>query len=165
MKDSSRNCCIVIIAAIVVAIVSFALLALNVLIIFNSLIFYVAAIITGAVFLLALLIIMAFTGKSKSICSSYCGCGNMAAIGAAGTIVTALIFSLASQILIVTNIGAAIVVFFATLMLGGIICFIYGISGCKRSCNRGCIPPGYIPCMPHQNECACRIDRDDNNCD
>lgn len=146
MKRSVKYCCIIVIIGILLGIYTFILFNSGFIYInpdsFGS--FYFTLIVTSAALLITLMKLQLSNceGRMKK---AYCCCGNLAAIGAVGTIILAFLTSLSEcgcdfQF----YAGVSLIFFFLVLMLGGIVCFLYTLNGCHSEC------------IPEKTEC--RVD-------
>lgn len=136
MKRSVKYCCIVVVIAILLGIYTFILINSGLIFInpdnFGS--FNITLIATSASLLIALMLLHLSNCEGR-IKKAYCNCGNLAAIGATGTIILSFLTSLSEcgcdfQF----YAGVALIFFFLTLMLGGIVCFLYTLNGCHNEC-------------------------------
>ena len=63
--------------------------------------------------------------RTPALTDAWLCCGNLAAIGAVGTLLTALITFLTGSLGVGFYIGVALTFFFLFLLLGGIVCFLH----------------------------------------
>ena len=149
MKRNMKDCFCVGLIAFLASIFVFLLFNSGILII-NTISF---AVIISLIFLTILVLItllrMQRNEFMNNIKDSYCCCGNLIAIGAAGAfILSILFFFINEEIEILLIILLAILFFFLVLMVGGIVCLLYAINEC-HSCNTN-------PCEDHHDKEDCR---------
>lgn len=145
MKRNMKDCFCVGLIALLVSIFVFLLFNSGILIINTISFAVIISLIFIAIFVLIALLRMQGNEFMNYIKESYCCCGNLIAIGAAGTFVLSILFLFVNEeIEILLIIVLAILFFFLVLMAGGIVCLLYAINEC-HSCNTS-------PCDDHPHD-------------
>lgn len=133
MKKSSKYCCIVTAIGLILGFVVFYLLTTELMVVPEFPILFIATTSIGILALLGILISTLIARKSKSLKEAFCCCGNLAVIGGIGTI----LFSVISSLLVSSSAYFFIIslsIFFLTLLLGGIWCFLLSYFKCGKKC-------------------------------
>lgn len=93
----------------------------------------VAALSGGGLLALAAAVLRA--NRSPALADAWYCCGRLAAIGAAATVLTALLTFLTASLEIGLYIGVSLIFFFLTLLLGGLLCFLQRYVTVCFSCS------------------------------
>ena len=92
-----------------------------------------AALAGGGLLALAAGILLA--DRTPALVDAWLCCGELAAIGAIGTLLTALITFLTVSLEVGLYIGVALTFFFLFLLLGGTVCFLRRYLTVRFNCN------------------------------
>lgn len=135
MKKGSKNCCIITIAGLIIGFIVFYLLSIGCMYVSPYSFFFISSIAVGTISLLGFLIATLTAKKSKALKDAFCCCGNLAVIGGVGAVFVAFLTSIISYCcFIIYFIGVALTIFFLTLLLGGIWCFLSTYNNCEKKC-------------------------------
>lgn len=161
MRQNSESCFvrsfIIVVAGLLFAGLSFAVLASGYFC--ASSYIYAILIFLGAAMLLGLLFSTLLARRSAELKAAYCCCGNLAVVGAAGTLLSGLLFSLNEDCSsIISRVGVSATLFFFFLAVAGIFCYLRAYAGCHRescSCSGSCGCQGGCDCQGH-GSCTCQ---------
>lgn len=134
MKKTSKYCCIVTTVGLILGFVVFYFLTIGLMTVPEFPILFIVTTAIGTLALLGLLIATLIANRSKYLKDAFCCCGNLAVIGGIGTILLSVISSL-----LLTSPAyffiIALSIFFLTLLLGGIWCFLLSYFNCGKKCT------------------------------
>ena len=133
MKKSAKYCCIITTIGLILGFIVFYLLTTGIMTVPEFPILFAATTAIGTFALLAILISALISPRSKELKEAFCCCGNLAVIGGIGTI----LFSVISSLLVSSSAYFFIIalsIFFLTLLLGGIWCFLFSYFKCGKKC-------------------------------
>ena len=97
--------------------------------------FFALVVILAGGGLLALAAGVLHTDRTPALADAWLCCGELAAIGAAGTLLTALITFLTVSLEVGLYIGVALVFLFLFLFLSGVICFLRRYLTVRAHCS------------------------------
>lgn len=159
MKTCTRNLCIVIVLALLLAVTVGCLYAAG-LIVVDS--YYstadMAMAMTGVAVLLGMLLTNIIGCHSKALKEAFCCCGSAAVIGAAALVVTAICSALTGYCCSgpLPYILLALCVFFLVLAVGAVCCFLMAYHQCGAKPCGGCRPHEAClysaPIQPYEQE-------------
>ena len=141
-RSSNGLCRLVLAAALLVGAVTFALFAAGALYIYQGPALFTGTALVGTAGVLFMLLAAVLSKRREVLREAYCCCGNMAVLAGAAAAVLSQLLSMARcpGCSPLAWLGVAALLFFMTLLMGGIWCFLYKYAECglNRGCADGC---------------------------